>query len=259
MIKPTLISLALMGGMLFAQTPSGSLDAKNGSGKRPAPVTAGSEGISKELGEAILAELRQIRALLERQQPAAPPAPVAETAKVSAAGFSIGRADAPLTLVEFADYQCPFCRQFQTTVYEKLKKNYIDTGKLRFISRDLPLEFHSNASAAANASRCAGDQNQFWLMRETLIAHADKLEQDAIAGYAKAVGLNMDQFGACVASGKYISSIRDDVAEATAAGIGGTPSFILGRTSAATVEGTKLTGAQPYEVFDKALIALLAK
>jgi protein-disulfide isomerase len=259
MIKLNLVSIVVTGGMLLAQTPSGSLTVKSASEKATAPLTPGSQGISKELGEAILAELHQIRVLLERQQPSAPLAPVAETAKVSATGFSIGRADAPLTLVEFADYQCPFCRQFQTTVYEKLKKNYIDTGKLRFITRDLPLEFHSNASAAANASRCAGDQNQFWQMRETLIAHADKLESDAIAGYAQAISLNMDQFGTCVAQGKYLPSIRDDVAEATAAGIGGTPAFILGKTSATAIEGIRLTGAQPYEVFEQALIGQLAK
>ena len=158
--------------------------------------------MSKELGEAILEELRQIRALLQQQQQ--PPAPAPETAKVSGAGFSIGKDDAPLTLVEFTDYQCPFCRKFHATVFERLKKEYIDTGKLRFVSRDLPLDFHSNAMAAANASRCAGDQNKFWEMRETLMAHADKLEPESINDYAKSTGLNMDQFRSCIDSGKYL-------------------------------------------------------
>ena len=130
--------------------------------------TPSGDGMSQQLGEAILSELRQIRALLEKQQSAAVVAPAPETAKVSGAGFSIGREDAPLTLVEFTDYQCPFCRQFNTGVYERLKKDYIDTGKLRFISRDLPLEIHSDAMTAAAASRCAGDQNKFWEMREDL-------------------------------------------------------------------------------------------
>src|SRR5436309_2535217 len=84
--------------------------------------------------------------------------------------ISIGRPDAPLTLVEFADYQCPFCRQFHTAVYERLKTEFIETGKLRFVSRDLPLDFHSNAMAASVASRCAGDQDEFWQMRDTLIS-----------------------------------------------------------------------------------------
>ncbi len=95
-----------------------------------------------ELEKEILKELRQIRILLERQQQpqpaAAAAAPALETAKVSAAGYALGNKDAPLTLVEFTDYQCPFCRQFHNTVFAHLKKEYIDTGKLLFISRDLP-------------------------------------------------------------------------------------------------------------------------
>jgi protein-disulfide isomerase len=210
------------------------------------------EGMSKELGQAILDELRRIHALLEKQQAA--PAPAPDTAKVSGAGFSIGRDEAPLTLVEFADYQCPFCRQFNSSVYERLKKDYIDTGKLRFVSRDLPLDFHSNAMAAANASRCAGDQNKFWEMREMLISHADNLEPEAITNYARTVGLEMNQFRSCVDSGKYQASIQADVSEATAAGITGTPSFVLGKTSKTGVEGVRMIGAQPYEVFEKAFI-----
>ena len=210
------------------------------------------DGISNELGQAILNELHQIRTLLEKQQQTAPP-PAADPAKLSSAGFSMGKADAPLTLVEFADYQCPYCRQFHSTVYDQLKKNYIDTGKVRFVSRDLPLDFHSNAFAAAHASRCAADQNKFWEMRDTLISHADKLDDQAIAGYAETLGLNMEHFRSCVATGKYTASIRADMAEANAAGIQGTPAFVLGKTSAAGIQGVKLMGAQPYEAFEKAV------
>ena len=143
--------MALMGGMLFAQVPAGTLEPSNGSAKPSTVAAAEPNGMSKELGEAILAELRQIRVLLEKPA-AAQPAPVVETGKVSATGFSIGRADAPLTLVEFADYQCPFCRQFNTTVYEKLKKNYIDTGKLRFVSRTCRWKFIRTLPQLRNAA-----------------------------------------------------------------------------------------------------------
>jgi protein-disulfide isomerase len=153
--------------------------------------------------------------------------------------------------VEFADYQCPFCRQFHTAVYERLKKDYIDSGKLRFISRDLPLEIHTNALGAANAGRCAAEQNQFWPMRETLIGHADKLEPKAIETYAQTIGLNVDQFRSCIASGKYLPSIRADIAEANSLGITGTPTFVLGKESGGRIEGIKLVGAQPYDVFAK--------
>jgi len=144
-------------------------------------------GISRDQADQILQELRQIRRLLEteqgngaianelrllrqameRQQAAAPlaappaqPAPQAANAKVNVGGLQVlGRKDAPLTLVEFSDYQCPFCRAFHTGAFEQIKKEWIDTGKLRLISWDLPLEFHGNAVKAAQAARCAGEQN----------------------------------------------------------------------------------------------------
>ena len=83
--------------------------------------------------------------------------------------YSLGRADAPLTIVEFTDYQCPYCRQFQAQTFAQLKKNYIDTGKLRFIVRDLPLEFHSAARPAAEAAHCAAEQGKFWEMHHALL------------------------------------------------------------------------------------------
>jgi protein-disulfide isomerase len=216
---------------------------------------------SRELGEAILNELRQIHELLDKQQQQARPQaqPPIETARISAAGFSMGREDAPLTLVEFADYQCPFCRQFHSSVYQRLKKDFIDTGKLRFISRDLPLDMHSNALAAAEASRCAGDQQKFWEMRDTLISHADKLEPASISTYAQELGVDTGRFQACMAEGKYTAAIRADVAEAAGAGILGTPAFVLGKPSSDGFEGVKLTGAQPYEVFRKAILEQLAR
>lgn len=249
-MKNVLICVIALAPFLMGQTTAAKI--------LPAP-SPGSEGMSKELGEAILSELRQIRTLLERQQSAPKTPPAAERVKISGVGFSTGNANAPLTLVEFADYQCPFCRQFHSTVYEKLKEKYIDTGKLRFVSRDLPLDFHSNAFAAAHASRCAGEQNRFWQMRETLLSHADKLEPEAITGYARAIGLDMDRFNSCVASNKYAASIRADVAEASAAGIQGTPSFVLGKTSEAELTGVKLTGAQPLAVFEQTLNEMLPK
>ena len=88
----------------------------------------------------------------------------------------LGDKNAPLTVVEFTDYQCPFCQRFHVTSYPDLKKNYIDTGKVRFYSRDLPLDFHANAMRAAQAARCANDQGQYWKMREIMSANPDKLD-----------------------------------------------------------------------------------
>jgi len=238
MMKPICIFLITVGCLLAAGDDAA----------KPADIT------SAQLGD-ILKELREIHVLLAKQQQAAvpQPAPPLEKAKVSASGYSLGRADAPLTLVEFADYQCPFCRQFHSTVFQRLKKEYIDTGKVRFVSRDLPLDMHSNALAAAEASRCAGDQNRFWEMRDALITHADHLEAASLTGYAQQLGLKMDQFQSCMSSEKFVPEIRADIAEAAGVQILGTPAFVLGKTSSTAFEGVKLIGAQPYEAFVKAL------
>src|SRR5262245_10109126 len=119
--------------------------------------------ITREQADAMLAELRAIHQLLDRQAPPvmrpSPPAPTVRMA-VAQGWYALGRDDAPLTIVEFSDYQCPYCRRFHLETFPELKKNYVDTGKVRFVSRDLPLDFHPNALRAAEAARCAGDQKK---------------------------------------------------------------------------------------------------
>jgi protein-disulfide isomerase len=216
----------------------------------------------------ILSELRQIRALLETPQtqpqtptaaaqPVAPP-PVEKTS-VSTVGFELGSKNAPVTIVEFADYQCPFCRLFHTTVFNRLKKDYIDTGKVRFVSRDLPLDFHPNALSAAHAARCAGEQGNYWQMRDSLIQHADQLSAENYAKFAGELGLDLSRFNACVDKFPYTSNINQDLADATAAGISGTPAFIIGPSGENSVFGEKVVGAQPYEMFEKILVSLNVK
>ena len=121
-----------------------------------------SEPMTREQGDAILKELREIKQLLAKPQQAqaakqAPAAPQNLTVKGDAQ-YVLGKSDAPLTLVAFTDYQCPYCGRFENTTFLELKKNYIDTGKLRFILRDMPLEFHPFALKAAQSVLCAGDQ-----------------------------------------------------------------------------------------------------
>ncbi len=103
----------------------------------------------------------------------------------------LGRPDAPLTMVEFTDLQCPFCNRFATQTFDQLKKDYIDTGKVRFISRDFPLDFHPQAMPAARAARCAGDQGRFWEMRTTLVKNAGQLSPAYITQTASSLKLDM--------------------------------------------------------------------
>jgi protein-disulfide isomerase len=226
----------------------------------PPSALAQAPGITQTQADEILKELRQIRQLLERQQqaPAAPAAARDERVTLPAVkGYMLGKPDAPLTLVEFTDLQCPFCRRFHADTYEELKKNYIDTGKLRFVSRDLPLEsIHPQAMPAALAARCGGEQGKFWEVRRALVLKPT-LSPELISATAKELGLDMVAFDKCVAEKKFAADIRKDMQEAQAVGIGGTPTFVLGRTAAGEFQGTRLVGAQPYAAFDAKLRQLL--
>ena len=223
------------------------------------PLAAADKGISHEQADEILKELRQIRELLEKQQAAAPQTGQQQVARadVSIQGaYSLGSKDAPLTMVEFTDFQCPFCQRFHVQTFAELKKNYIDTGKLRFVSRDLPLDFHPNALQAAQAGRCAGEQGQFWAMRDRMNANPDKLDMASLADDAQDLKLNVAKFRTCIESGKYKDAIRADSQVAEKIGANGTPSFVLGKSKPDSVEGELIIGAMPYEVFDQKIKAL---
>ena len=225
------------------------------------PAAAAAQGITSQQAEEILKELRSIRQLLERQ-PAAPQPPPGPSERVklkAAPAYAMGREDAPLTLVEFTDLECPFCRQFHVTTFEQIKKNYIDTGKLRFVTRDLPLPFHANALPAAHAARCAGEQDRFWEMRHVLTVNAAALGRDALFTFAKDLGLDMNRFGACFAGERHKAAIDRDVADAQAADVNGTPTFVLGKTTTGDFEGVRIIGAQPYPAFEQKIRNLLEK
>jgi len=171
--------------------------------------------------------------------------------------YSLGRPDAPVTLVEFGDYQCPFCKQFHTTAYSDLKKNYIDTGKVRFVSRDLPLEFHPFALRAAEAARCAGDQGKYWEMRDALYASAPSPNDDAIKSAVEALSLNIAAFQSCLASEKFKTDVQKDANEAAALQISGTPTFVLAKSAKDKLDGVRIVGAQPFATFQSAIEDLL--
>jgi protein-disulfide isomerase len=214
------------------------------------------EGITKQQADEILNELRQIRQLLEKQTAAAPqPAGDQITkAKLGLEGaYTIGSKDAPLTMVEFTDFQCPFCQRFHVSTFSELKRDYIDTGKLRFVSRDLPLDFHPNAMQAAEAGRCAGEQGQFWAMRDRMNANPDKLDINSLVSWATELKLNVPNFRSCVENQKYKNAIQTDILAAQRVGANGTPSFVVGKSTPDGVDGELIVGAQPYQVFDQKL------
>jgi protein-disulfide isomerase len=220
------------------------------------PVQA--QGMTSEQATQILEELKAIRKNLETR-PVAPqaaaPAPARPVDdKVSIAfvpgTYTLGKDDAPLVLVEYTDYQCPFCQRFHNDAFAQIKTNYIDTGKIRFVTRDFPLSFHENAMRGAVAARCSAEQGKFWDFRNTLIANANQLQADKIAGYAQSASLDVTKFKACVDSDKYKAAIDKDMAEGQSAGVTGTPAFVLGRMQNGKLEGVRIVGAMPYGQFD---------
>ena len=219
--------------------------------------------MTKDQGDAILKELREIKQLLARPQqqqqaPSVPPKPENLTVKGDAI-YVLGKSDAPLTLVEFTDYQCPFCGRFETTTFPEIKKNYIDTGKVRFILRDLPLDFHPFALKAAQSVHCAGDQGKYWEMKELVFKNQNKIDVDSLAGYAKDLLLNGDTFKSCMADGKHLKEIGDEAKYAASLGITGTPTFVLGKAVGDSVEGRVIVGAQPLAAFEAAINEMLGK
>lgn len=222
------------------------------------------QGLTKEQGDAILEELRAIRkelSELKRQRAIAPARAAAPTqatqAKVATLGnVSMGSADAPLTLVEFTDYQCPFCKRFHQQTYPRLKAEYIDTGKLRYVVRDLPLPFHGDARLAARAAHCAGEQNRYWEMHHALFTGTG-LKRGDLLDYAERIGADRSMMESCLDSDRYDSDISQDIADANAASVRGTPSFILGQTTDNVVDGVIIRGARPYTAFKSEIERLL--
>ena len=222
------------------------------------PVRA--QGITQQQAEEILQELRAIHQLLQKMQLPAPaaaqpaaPAPDPHVKMATVTGYMLGRPDAPLTMVEFTDLQCPFCARFATTTFDQIKKDWIDTGKLRFVTRDFPLDFHPEAKPAARAVRCAADQGKFWELRTALGRNADKLSPDFITATAQSLGLDMKTFAACTAGTEHDAEIARDQQEGAALGVSGTPTFIVGRTAGQGLDGIRIVGAQPYATFDQKL------
>jgi protein-disulfide isomerase len=221
------------------------------------PAAAQDQGITRQQADQILNELRQIRQLLERQQTGkGPEAPTHAALNLNGVQM-MGSKDAPVTLVEFTDYQCPFCQRFHATVFNDLKRNFIDTGKVRFYSLDLPLDtLHPNATRAAQAGRCAAEQGQFWALRSVMGSNPDKLDLDHLTGFATDLKMDTLAFRNCVESERYKNSVQADVTEAMKIGAQATPTFVVGKSTPEGVDGEIMIGALPYPNFEQKLKSL---
>ncbi len=199
-------------------------------------------------------------AITIEQPAAAAPAAAATSApqyvryKIPTDGFpSLGPANAPITLVEFADFQCPFCRQWEQQTYQPLLAAY--PGKIRIVYRDFPLtQIHPNAMPAAEAAQCANEQGKFWQFHDKLFS-SENLSEDVYKQYAQELGLDMTKFESCLADHTYAKAIQADSDFATNLGVNSTPTFFI--------NGLAIIGAQPLSQFtsiiDKELAGQIPK
>ncbi|MFQ5914785.1 MAG: DsbA family protein [Nitrospinota bacterium] len=172
----------------------------------------------------------------------------------------LGDSKAPLTLIEFSDYQCPFCGRFSRDIFPRIKKEYIETGKVRYVFRDFPLPFYVYAQKAAEAAQCAGDQGRYWEMHDFIFVNQHAIKVEDLKGYARRIGLNIETFNTCLDTNRYSEEVRKDREAGRKAGVRRIPSFVLGRTTDnGKIVGRFISGAQPYEVFKSALEDLLTK
>ena len=170
----------------------------------------------------------------------------------------LGDKDASVIMIEFSDFQCPFCRSFWRDTLPLIKSEYIDAGKVRFVYRDFPLSFHPGAISAAQATECAEEQGKFWEMHDKIFSEQDKqgggtvqFDEADIKHWADDIGLNTNKFNSCLDSQKYVEEINKDIKDGQTAGISGTPTLFI--------NGKSVVGAQPFSVFKTLIEAELNK
>ncbi len=198
-----------------------------------------------------------IWALFFRGETGAAPSPsptqpsAAPTVEVSADDDPVkGNKNAPVEIIEFSDFQCPFCARFYSDTLPQLEKEYIKTGKAKLVYRDFPLtSIHPYAQKAAEAAECADDQGKFWEMHNKIFDNQAAIGVIDLKKYADELGLDTAKFNSCLDSGKYASEVQKDLTDGQAAGVSGTPSFF--------VNGKKIVGAQPFSAFKQIIDAEL--
>jgi protein-disulfide isomerase len=205
--------------------------------------------------------LRTLRSLEAAGVPArAVPAAAAGPGPIDIRGAAFrGSTTAPLTLIEFSDYECAFCRRHVSQTLALIEQNYIRSGKVRYVFKNFPGDKHKLAFNAHQAAACAGDQGKYWEMHDRLFTNPAGL--GALPEQAAALGLALPLFRQCLETEKHAARIRSDIAEGRAAGLRGTPTFYIGLSTAdSRVRPIRvITGAKQYAVFAQTLDALLAQ
>jgi protein-disulfide isomerase len=211
----------------------------------------------------ILSSLNDIKQLLAANAGArpAPQPPAPPSALTTQRETFRGASGASVAIVEYADFECPYCGQYEHEVYPQIAKDYVQTGKVKYFFRDLPLPMHPRAMGAARAAHCAGEQGKYWEMHDSLFAKQNAIKDVDMPGRAQELGLDTAKFSECLSSDRYTGEINKSGAEAQKMGIGGTPTFFVGKVEPnGDVTNLKMIiGTRPYEAFKSAIEDSLAQ
>ena len=200
-------------------------------------------------------DVQEIKSILRAPRAAGPPPPTVAPANMVLTldgDPTKGDKAARIVIVEFTDYQCPFCGRHVRDTFPQIESEYVKTGKVRYVSREFPLEsIHPQAFKASEAALCAGDQGKYWEYHDRLFANQQSLMPDDLKKHATDLGLDAKAFASCLDSSKYGERVRDGVAVGSRLGVNSTPTVY--------VNGRLLSGAQPYETFAMVIDEELSK
>lgn len=193
-------------------------------------------------------QLQQKVTLLEQQlavQPSVAPIAFPDSDKMSE-----GKQQATIGIIEFSDYECPFCGKHYQGVLPKLREDYINKGIVKYVMKDFPLEFHTHAKQASLSGRCAAEQGKYWDMHNLIFEARGQVTDPFIKTAVTQLGLDSEAFNKCLAQPEQLESIKNDIALGTSLGVTGTPSFLVGIIkNKQLINYKRLVGVQSYETF----------
>lgn len=245
-------SLTAIFGLILLANAGGALSADADPGASPKQNTANSDLEKQQELEKLLAVVKASRRQVKD----------ANFDLQLGSNPTLGQADASLVVIEFADFQCGFCRRHMADTMPRLIDDFIKTGRVRYVFFDYPIESrHPLARRAAEAARCAADQGRYWEMRQRLYQNQKALHPGFLHDHARSIGLDSDAFQECLASNRHADEVSGDLAQARKLRIRGTPAFFLGisTTEHQHIKVVKrIDGAAAYPVFHKEIGILLA-
>ncbi|PYP84582.1 MAG: hypothetical protein DMF61_19480 [Blastocatellia bacterium AA13] len=259
------VVLVLLSLFLMSPVMSSQARQKEDKGKPQEDISTLKKQVHdlQEAQQQILTELKELKRLLMEMQAARPAEqpPQFVTFNVHGEPFN-GDAAARVAIIEYSDFECPYCGQYSRETYSKLVESYVKTGKVKYYFRDLPLSGHPNALPAARAARCAAEQGKFWEMHDSLFANQAALSPKDFVERAKKLGLDEAKFSECLSGDRHTDEIRRSISSAQRLGINGTPAFAIGTvtTDGEVVRATSaFVGGGSYEEFKAIIDELLSQ